>query len=66
MSSRPSRPRPVIVQAPTESEIESTAEAAAGVQAEKAKKKKRVGGTLLTGPEGIEGEATVKKQTLGA
>ena len=65
MSSRPSRPRPVIVQAPTEPEIESTAEAAAGVQAEKAKKKK-VGGTLLTGPEGVEGEATVKKQTLGA
>jgi hypothetical protein len=65
MSSRPSRPRPVIVQPPSEAGIESTAEAAAQVQVEKAKKKKKAGGTLLTGPGGIEEEAKVKKETLG-
>jgi hypothetical protein len=66
MSSTPRTPAPVIVQPPTEPEVESIAAQAADVQAEKAKRKKKAGGTLLTGPEGVTGQAPIRKETLGA
>ena len=66
MSSRPRAPRPVIVEPPKEEDLGAIATKAAEVQALKARRRKKVGGTLLTGPEGMEGRAAVKKETLGA
>ena len=66
MSSRPRVPRPVIVQPPKEEDLGAIAAKAAEVQALKARRRKKAGGTLITGPEGVGGIAAVKKETLGA
>ena len=61
----PKAPSPVIVQPPED--LEAIARKAAEVQALKARRRKKAGGTLLTRPGGMEGRtATVKKETLGA
>ena len=65
MSSRPRVPRPVIVQPPKEEDLGVIAAKAAEVQALKARRRK-MAGTMITGPEGVGGRAAVKKETLGA
>ena len=62
----PKAPSPVIVEPPKEEDLDAIARKAAEVQALKARRRKRAGGTLLTRPGGIEGRAMVKKETLGA
>ena len=65
----PKAPSPVMVQPPTqppEEDLDLIARKAAEVQALKARRRKKAGGTLLTGPGGMEGRAPVKKETLGA
>ena len=67
---KPRAPSPVIVEPPTqlpkEEDLEAMAMKAAEVQALKARRRKKAGGTLLTRPGGMEGIAAVKKETLGA
>ena len=65
MSSRPRVPRPVIVQPPKIEDLDLIARKAAEVQALKARRRK-MAGTMITGPGGVEGRAMVKKKTLGA
>ena len=56
----------MIVQPPKEEDLGAIATKAAEVQALKARRRRRAGGTLITGPEGAGGIARVKKETLGA
>ena len=57
----------MIVQPPKVEDLNLIATKAAEVQALKAKRRRRkAGGTLITGPEGVGGIAAVKKETLGA
>ena len=66
MSSRPRAPRPVIVQPPKIEDLDLIATKTAAVQALKARRRRKMAGTMITGPEGVEGRARVKKETLGA
>jgi len=66
MSSKPRAPRPVIVQPPEVKDLDAIARKAAEVQALKARRRGKMAGTMITGPGGVEGRATVKKETLGA
>ena len=56
----------MIVQPPEEEDLEAIARKAAEVQALKARRRRKMAGTMITGPGGVEGRATVKKETLGA
>ena len=56
----------MIIEPPKEEDLGAIATKAAEVQALKARRRKKAGGTLLTGPEGVGGVAAVKKETLGA
>ena len=56
----------MIVQPPKIEDLDLIATKTAAVQALKAKRRRRAGGTLITGPEGVGGIAAVKKETLGA
>ena len=62
----PKAPSPVIVQPPKEEDLGAMAMKAAEVQALKARRRKKAGGTLLTRPGGMGERANVKKETLGA
>jgi len=62
----PKAPSPVIVQPPKEEDLGAIATKAAEVQALKARRRKKAGGTLLTRPGGMGEPAKVKKETLGA
>ena len=62
----PKAPSPVIAQLPKEEDLGAIAMKAAEVQALKARRRKKAGGTLLTGPGGMGEPARVKKETLGA
>ena len=62
----PKAPSPVIVQPPKEEDLGAIAAKAAEVQALKARRRRKMAGTMITGPGGMEGRATVKKETLGA
>ena len=66
----PKAPSPVIVQPPTqlpkEEDLGAIATKAAEVQALKARRRKKAGGTLLTRPGGMGEPARIKKETLGA
>ena len=66
MSSRPRVPRPVIVQPPKIEDLDLIATKAAEVQALKARRRRKMAGTMITGPEGVGGIAAVKRKTLGA
>ena len=66
MSSRPRTPRPVMVQPPKIEDLDLIATKAAEVQALKARRRRKMAGTMITGPGGVEGRAMVKKETLGA
>ena len=66
MSSRPRAPRPVIVQPPKEEDLGAIATKAAEVQALKARRRRKMAGTMITGPGGMREPARVKKETLGA
>ena len=49
MSSKPKMPSPVIVQPPKEEDLGAIAAKAAEVQALKARRRRKAGGTLITG-----------------
>jgi len=62
----PKAPSPVIVQPPKEEDLGAIATKAAEVQALKARRRRKMAGTMITGPEGVGGIAAVKRETLGA
>ena len=61
----PKAPSPVIVEPPKEEDLGAIATKAAEVQALKARRRK-MAGTMITGPGGMREPARVKKETLGA
>lgn len=56
----------MIVQPPKEEDLGAIAAKAAEVQALKARRRRKMAGTMITGPGGMGEPARVKKETLGA
>ena len=55
-----------MVQPPKIEDLDLIATKTAAVQALKARRRRKMAGTMITGPEGVGGIAAVKKETLGA